>query len=189
MNAEHQKKVVPLIKLLKHWRDVHMERRRPKSYWLECIVVYHIDKSIDTESKSYAELFAELLGAIYDKFSYTLDNTDKAPRISDPMLGHNVAFNWERSHFETFMRRIDESRRWAEKANAKEETEDCIKLWRKVFGEAFPETVEEYAQNIAEASAVGGLFVTSQGRVLTKQPSSGIATGVPSHRFYGDNES
>ena len=40
LNQAHGGKVVPLVKLLKHWRDVQMERRRPKSYWLECMI-YH----------------------------------------------------------------------------------------------------------------------------------------------------
>jgi hypothetical protein len=35
VNSEHETKVVPLVKLMKYWRDVHMVNRRPKSYWLE----------------------------------------------------------------------------------------------------------------------------------------------------------
>jgi hypothetical protein len=87
--------------------------KRPKSYWLECLVVHQIGKKVKVDGKSYAELFADMLDAIYDKFSCILNDTDKVPEIADPMLGHNVAFNWERSHFETFMLRVDESRKWA----------------------------------------------------------------------------
>ncbi|MEJ2422814.1 MAG: nucleotidyltransferase [Acidobacteriota bacterium] len=37
-NADHGAKLVPLIKLVKAWRDEHMTFRRPKSYLLEVIV-------------------------------------------------------------------------------------------------------------------------------------------------------
>ena len=34
LNQDRKEKIVPLIKMFKHWRDVQMKYRRPKSYWL-----------------------------------------------------------------------------------------------------------------------------------------------------------
>jgi len=62
LNSDNGDKVVRLVKLLKHWRDVHMVYRRPKSYWLECMVYHRIaDGTISTKGISYAELFRDLL--------------------------------------------------------------------------------------------------------------------------------
>jgi hypothetical protein len=44
LNKVNGYKVIPLIKMLKHWRDVRMIYRRPKSYWLECILVFNRSK-------------------------------------------------------------------------------------------------------------------------------------------------
>ena len=58
LNQEHLNKVVPLIKMFKHWRDVQMKRRRPKSYWLECIVSKHANvENLNLRDASWEELF------------------------------------------------------------------------------------------------------------------------------------
>ncbi|HVR70281.1 MAG TPA: nucleotidyltransferase [Vicinamibacteria bacterium] len=43
LNRDHGEKVVPLVKLVKAWRDAQMKIRRPKSYVLEVMVVYAVE--------------------------------------------------------------------------------------------------------------------------------------------------
>jgi hypothetical protein len=189
LNSDNGDKVVRLVKLLKHWRDVHMVYRRPKSYWLECMVYHRIaDGTISTKGISYAELFRDLLSSIYDDFLPYLRRDEAVPQIKDPMLGNNVAHNWERNAFESFMRRVEESHRWAERALEQDDESEAeaAELWQKVFGEEwFPLNVDqEKAKHLSAATLAGNIFVTPTGRVLTERPSSSHVQPSP-QRFYG----
>lgn len=190
LNDLHGGKVVPLIKLVKHWKECHFVYKRPKSYWLECLVVRHISRGwVATEGLSYAELFANLLKSIYDRFEVHLeDPSAKPPRIPDPMLGNNVAFNWQRRHFEGFMERIRQSEGWARRALALDDTkiEDVVALWQNVFKNTFPTTDQIRAKEYAEARKTGSIYVTPRGHVLTTAPVTAPSVQSPTHRFFGD---
>jgi hypothetical protein len=111
-----------------------------------------------------AVLFRDLLDAIYAKFQPVLNLGNGAtPNIPDPLLGHNVSWNWERSHFETFMSRVDDCRKWATKAIEADDRAVAISYWRKIFGDDFPETVEEAAKAAAAVGAPGIARVTAAG--------------------------
>jgi hypothetical protein len=193
LNKEGKDKVIHLMKMLKHWRDVRMIYRRPKSYWLECMVVKHIeDNHLVFDDKSHAELFADLIQAIYDDFLPEWEDEDEVPKISDPMLGNNVAWNWERAEFETFMRRVDESRKWASRALSCDSEEDAIELWQKVFNrgdeEYFPSTMDDTLKTLAEGSKAGTLRYTSTGIILSRSSPEIQSRESPPHRFYGVDE-
>jgi len=187
LNKANDEKVVPLVKILKHWRDIHMIYRRPKSYWLECMVYHNIaDDSVSTDAMSYAELFRDLLGSIYDDFLSDLNKDRAVPRVND--LGHNVAHNWERDDFEAFMDRVKESHGRAKRALEQDDETDAISLWRKEFGDAwFPEDVEqERANSLRSAALAGSIYITPSGRVLTEKPT-GRYVKPPIPRFYGED--
>lgn len=189
LNAANGEKVVPLIKIVKHWRTYQMQRNRPKSYWLECLVYRHVEEGwVTTERKPYAELFTDLLRSVRGKFQRRLDEGG-VPRIPDPMLGNNVAFNWERAAFESFMRRLDESIGWAERALGKDQDqlEEAIELWQKVFGEEhFTDSPDlRKLQKAAWLGAAGG-WVGSSGGVSVDKPKNETGVKPPKHRFYGD---
>jgi hypothetical protein len=191
LNKANQKKVKPLIKMLKHWRDARMIYRRPKSYWLECMTVGLIeDDKINFEDVSYAEIFTSLLGAAYEKFEPDFLRKGAVPEIPDPMLGNDVAWNWERAEFETFMRRVDESHGWATRALDCDSEAGAIALWQKVFNpdgedEYFPTIVEDAAKAIAAAREANTLRVTSTGALVTSQVASLPSIHSPAHQFYG----
>jgi hypothetical protein len=190
LNAGHGDKVVPLIKLWKHWRDVQMVYRRPKSYWLECMVYHQVNGgAIVTDGRSYADMFRDLLATLCDEYAPFLEEDDKVPEVKDPMLGNNVAHNWERPAFETFMRRLDESRRYAAKALEAETTDDAVKQWQNVFGEEwFPDAAavaREQGKALRAAGIAGTLFVTSKGHISTAQPQGQSYVQPPVQRFYG----
>ena len=108
-NENRNGKVRPLVRILKHWRDIHMEKRRPKSYWLEAIVVHLIDVGKVDTKQPIAVVFHSLLETIHAEYDAILEQEGATPQISDPMLGNNISAHWERTHFETFMRRVQES--------------------------------------------------------------------------------
>lgn len=190
LNDEHGSKVRPLIKLLKHHRNYQMKNRRPKSYWLGSMVIYHIRKEggLDT-SLSLAEIFRDLCDAIYCQYDHLLWTSKTAtPSITDPLLGHNISWNWTRSHFETFMRRLDDGRAWATKALESEDRDEAIVWWQKIFGEEYFPTqaeVEEAAAHLAAAGFPGKSYVADTGLIVPAKPSSGIYTHVPKTTFHG----
>jgi hypothetical protein len=192
LNQANGCKVVPLIKLFKHWRDIQMVQHRPKSYWLESMV-YHLfsDGTLSSDRKSYAELFKALLSGVLSGFEAEWNQSDAVPEVADPMLAHNIAHNWERAAFEAFMRRVEESCGWAERALRQDNTDEgkaeAIGLWKKVFGADWflQEAATEKAARLNKALSQGSVFVTSTGRVTTERPAEPHVR-PPHQRFYGE---
>lgn len=189
LNDSNGEKIRPLMKLVKHHRNYQMKNRRPKSYWLGALVIHHIrkDDGLDT-TKSLAELFYDLCDAIYRQYDHLLYVSETAtPHIPDPMLGHDISWNWGRSHFETFMRRIDEARGWAEKALESKDRKKAIEWWQKIFGEEyFPSEIDEAAARLAQSGFPGSSFVLDSGIILPGQPAAGIYTSIPKTTFHGE---
>ncbi len=191
LDTENGGKVRRLIRLLKHYRDFQMETRKPKSYWLGALVVHHIRREggLDT-SLSLAELFRDLCNAIYCQYDHLLRTSDTAtPNIPDPMLRHNISWNWGRPHFETFMRRLDDGRTWATKALESEDRDEAIGWWQKIFGEEyFPsqEEIEKAALCLADVGLPGKAYVTASGLIVPARPSSSIYTSIPETTFHGE---
>ena len=111
------------------------------------------------------------------------------PKIPDPMLVNNVAFNWERSAFESFMRRLDESIGWAERALEmdRDQIDEAVTLWQKVFGEEyFTDSVALRKRQKAAWLGAGGGWVGSSGVVSVDKPKHEKGVTPRKHRFYGD---
>lgn len=191
LNDANGNKVRALVKLLKHFRNVHMKTRKPKSYWLLALVLHHVsrDNGLDT-SQPLAVLFRDLLDAIYWQYTVVLHTSATAtPNIPDPILGHNVSWNWTRSHFETFMRRIDDGRTWAQAALTATDRSVAIEKWQKVFGEDyFPANVTEAASSMAAAGFPGKSFATSTGLVVPNKLTAGVVTPIQRTTFHGKNK-
>jgi hypothetical protein len=187
LNKKYGDKVVPLIKIVKYYRDYQMKIMKPKSYWLEALVVYHIvNNSVDMK-KSTAEIFRDLMSVIYNKFAPILGRDDGAtPHIPDPMLGNDISWNWDRSHFETFMNRVKEAEETATKALETDNQEEAVKQWQKLFGEEnFPKDVKEAARELAKATP-GIASIASAGFVSNQAPTMGRFTVSQPTKFYGD---
>lgn len=167
-----------------------MQRNRPKSYWLECLVYRHVYKGwVTTEGKLHAKLFTDLLRSVHEHFLPKLEEEDGVPEIPDPMLGNNVTFNWERPAFESFMRRLDESIQWAERALEKnrDQVDEAVELWQKIFGEEyFTDSAALRKRQTAEWLRAGGGYVGSSGAVSIDGPKREKSVKFPKHGFYGD---
>lgn len=192
LNQENSEKIVPLIKMFKHWRDIQMKRKRPKSYWLECIVYKHASAgNLKIKQASWGEIFNSLLYVIREDYHEKWKNsTDAVPVIKDPKLGNNVAKSWTRDEFESFMRRIEESKRIAEKALSEENEEKAIELWQKLFNDEhgeqyFPLHVEE---SFSKSLSAKSLYVSSSGQVFTAPSKTEKSWQSPTHRYFGENK-
>lgn len=187
LHKEHNSKVKPLGILLKHFRNCQMKTRQPKSYWLGALLVHHIRSGELDMSQCLGILFHNLLNAIYCQYDHLLYASSTAtPNIPDPMLEHNVSWNWDRSHFETFMRRLDDGRRWAEKALETDDREKAIAYWQKIFGaDYFPSDVETAASALASAGFPGKSHVSSTGLILDSPAVLGLSTATQPTKFHG----
>ncbi|MHB0981021.1 MAG: nucleotidyltransferase domain-containing protein [Thermoleophilia bacterium] len=188
VNVEKRQKVKPLIRLLKHFRNHHMVYMRPKSYWLSALVLQEMGELDDDQS--LAELFFALLAGIHSRYDHLLWTSDSAtPSLSDPMLGHDISWNWSRGHFETFMRRIEDGRSWAEEALDEQDRDAAVALWQKVFGEDnFPASVDERAQSLAAAATPGVAFISPTGLVSGTKPANSVAVKSQHTTFHGTNK-
>jgi len=188
-NAARQRKPVRLIKAFKHWRDVHMKKRRPRSYLLEVLVLEQLE-SLDMAGTGIGQCLKDAFDAVYERCRYAFEN-DTVPRIADPLLGHDLAKGWEPEESRTFARRLDESRKWACRA-VNEEHETAVELWQKILGDEF---FPGYANDCAEceggrlmaAESAGGVFVTT-GREprLTTLDDTRPRVKVPDGHYWSD---
>lgn len=170
LNQSNGEKVVPLIKLIKAWRNVQMTYRRPKSYVLEVMTLYAIENGdIVLEDQSYAAVITALFKHVESKYEDLMDKGSEAPRIRDPQISnHYITRGWKRSEFETFMRRIRESSSAAQAAMKAKNDEDASAEWGKVFKDLWPDDEEVKRAARLEASTIipGVTSITAQGGVM-----------------------
>jgi hypothetical protein len=188
LNQSHGGKVVPLVKLVKQWRDVHMRQRAsaPKSYWLECLLYGLVSSgTVTVDGKGWGVLFRDSLSAMRERCRYAYEEADSVPRIEDPATHKVVTSKWERTHFETFVARLDETLGWVDRALEAVKADEAARLWRKVFGDQFP-AEEKRAEAMAEAIRAGAMSVGATGRLTMGAPASGPHVRPRPTRFYGD---
>ena len=176
LNQEHGAKVVPLVKLFKAWRDAQMANRKPKSYVLEAMVFYAVrDFDLKLAGRGWAAIVTDLFEHIWKKFKKLFEEGEGSPRIYDPGLVELERYphplitkGWSREHFETFMRRIDESRSWASAALAASTDERAHEKWKKVFGDHWPseDSVKDYLKALGLSIQPGRAVVGSTGLVV-----------------------
>ena len=182
LNQRHGQKVIPLIKLVKAWRDEQMITRRPKSYVLE-VMVYHAikDAEISVVGNSTARNFADFVGHVAAKYHTLMEDGEEAPRVSDPQTGARISAGWQRAHFETFMRRAREAETAAQNAFAAATVEDAIEQWKSVFGLFWPNADQVKSAARAETSSVmpgvtkiasAGFAVGTMTRAITTRPTT-----------------
>jgi len=192
INNENGGNVKPLGRILKHYVQQNMTYMRPKSYWLGALLLQIIDEEGFDKSKSPGELFNWLVSKIHAKYKILLDtSTTKVPKVKDPMLGHDISWNWERNAFESFMRHLAEARDISAKALSNEITkEKAVEYWQKLFGgDYFPATVESETKDFAAAAMPGAGYVSGSGRILSATAAMAAVTPIvrsATTRFHGE---
>lgn len=188
-NAVHGEKLVPLIKLVKAWRDEQMTYRRPKSYLLE-VIVYHavVGGGLTLKGGSTAENVCTLFEHVAAKWEKAMDEGDRVPPVLDPQLGTVISRGWTRSEFETFMRRVRETSSAARSAVDADTDSDAHEFWKKVFGDLWPseDEAKEEAMAAAAVATPGEAFVAPTGAVAVES-SSGALRSRPT-TFHGATE-
>jgi len=183
-NSEHGGKLVPLVKLVKAWRDEHMTYRRPKSYLLE-VLIYHAvtGGSVTVIGRSTGQNLCDLFEHIAEKWGRLMDDGNTAPRVFDPQLG--TVLKWERLHFETFMRRVREAAQAARAATDSECDADADPYWQRVYPTLWPTAEERQAEArlAAKRATPGEAFVSSTG--LVSPAAVAGATRSPPTTFHG----
>jgi Second Messenger Oligonucleotide or Dinucleotide Synthetase domain len=124
---------VPVIKLMKFWRDnLPTESCKLKSYILESLV----HGSIGSPS-SHAAAVVNVLEGVERTYG-VYRNSGVVPIISDPGYGSvNVAKHWESKDFTDFMNQVKSAGATARKALDSTDEAESRKLWRHVFGSTF----------------------------------------------------
>ncbi len=196
LNQENGAKLVPLVKLMKAWRDEQMQRRRPKSYVLEVILLEGVqDGSLHLCDRGTAENVHDAFTYITNRFEELMDTGKEAPRVRDPQIPDTyITKGWERAAFETFMARAREARRAAKRALAAEDDAEASEEWQRVFGSRWPdeEEVKHAARTEARSVHPGASKVEPEGRVVGDRvgiAASGAATRLHSTRptrFHGE---
>src|SRR2546426_2823821 len=185
VNQANGEKLVPLTKMLKGWRDEQMLRRRPKSYVIEVMLLYAVEEGgLVLCDHSAAENVRDAFLSITDKYEELMDKGTATPRIPDPQIqNYFITRGWERSHFETFMRRAREARRAAERAIEAEDEAAASAEWKRVFGSRWPtdDEVKRVVREEAAAHQPGTSKIASSGRLIGGL--GGIATRPT--RFHG----
>ena len=186
-NADHGGRLVPDIRFAKAWRDEQMQRRKTKSYLLEVTVFHAVaGGAVELAGRSTAQNLCDFFEHIVGKWKSLMEQGAGTPRVLDPQLG--TVLKWERSHFETFMRRIREAAKAARKAIDADSEQDAAEEWEKVFGDLWPtpEEVEEEARRAAEEGQPGSAFVGATGAVGTSAGVGGFRS--PATTFHGEDE-
>ena len=187
LNEAHGLKVVPLMKLMKAWRDEQMPTRKPKSYVLEVMLVHAIEaEELVLAGRGYSACVHGAFDALDRRYRNLFESGKESPRVPDPQIPSNlISKGWERSHFETFMRRIGEARAAAEQADEASTEQDAIDAWKRVFGSRWPALTNvqalarrEAAEHQPGTTPVGatGLVVGAVGRTVSSLPT----------RFHGE---
>lgn len=188
INAANGYNVKRLARIFKHFIHHQMTNSRPKSYWLGALLLQIIDEEGFDATKTQGELFNWLVSKIHAKYLVTLNtSTTATPNVKDPMLGHNISWNWSRRGFETFMARLEDAKKWSEKALADDVTQEkAIEYWQKLFGDKFPTSVEEEAKELATAMWPGnGSKVASTGLLVAASVASIASVASKTTRFHG----
>lgn len=154
---------VPLVKMFKWWRQGNPTiYKRPKGYILECLAGMRFDAT----ARSHARGFVSLLRSVENWYNaYHLlaivSRSEEPPFIPDPGLpGNNVARRLTSDELEAFMKKVTDSRSTAEQALEEADIEKSAALWRKVFGNEFPEakSKSEATFEMAAAAITGASF-------------------------------
>lgn len=187
LNSDHSDRVVPLIKLVKAWRDVQMQMRRPKSYVLEVMVFHAVEGGhITLTGNGSAQNVSDFFEYVEKKYADLMDNGNGVPRIFDVQLGTLLTGGWERTHFETFMRRIREAAGHARKAASAATVAAASAEWAKVFGDLWPtdEEASEIARSEAATVSPGVTMISATGAVVGSPVVRTIPTRITT--FHGD---
>lgn len=172
---------VPLVKMFKWWWGTHKgDRKRPNGFILECIAA----ETYNHFEKSKGKAFVELLETISNRFQEIVDS-GAMPFAKDPGIpSNNVLDSINTSDFNFFLKKVKSSLSIAREALDCEESGKSSELWRKVFGDCFPQSDSKLAAEEAtrKIAAGAGISYSSNGSVRIGEKNRNTINPVP--RYY-----
>jgi hypothetical protein len=139
LNAALDGRFIPLVKVMKWWRDGHIAKsRRPASFLLEVITGSAVaDCSFDSMAGAVCGCFENIQAQFAPYVASGL-----VPPVPDPALaGNDVASDWVKDDFAAFMRAADTAVSLGRAALDAEDREQSIALWQELFVTGFPAAV------------------------------------------------
>lgn len=134
LNKNCNKRLVPLIKALKHWWEFNGKGAKPKGFWLECLVA----ETFDNSKQTYAEHILAVFQNISNKF-LGFENFQTVPLLSDPGIsGETLKTSMTLEEFKSFMECINKSKEKASSALASDNEQDASSYWNEILGDEFP---------------------------------------------------
>jgi len=161
----------PLVKLMKWWRRQNPTvSKKPKGFVMECITA----ECLDYEETYYGELFVKTLETIVAKYSLNV-LLKTVPLIPDPAIpGNSVTDGMSADAFVGFYNKAKEHAELGRKALNEEDPEKATKLWRKIFGDRFPETKSSKTESTL-AAAISPSSLTFPDRPVRPNKPGGFA--------------
>lgn len=158
----------PLVKMLKWWRRENKTGKRPKGFVLEVLVAHHAPR----DEAHYGEAFAQMLQSIYDNYGALAEKGLK-PHIEDPGLaGNNIISKVSITDWKNFIERVRVHADYARRAQDEEDMAEATRLWRKLFGYRFRETVTAAKAESSSGYATAPAAAISAGYTFPNQPAA-----------------
>lgn len=127
-----------LVKLLKWWRRENPTNKRPKGFVLEMLVSKHASRS----ETHFGEAFAQLLECIHTAYA-TLAKFGVKPQLDDPAIpGNDILAKVTIAQWQDFIEKVRVHAGYARSAQTTTDMKEATRLWRKLFGDRFKETVD-----------------------------------------------
>lgn len=129
-------KFTRVAKMLKWWVNLKFDARRaPRSIALQTLIGTHMPNNPSSDAEALVCALANLHLWLRDQWLDFL----APPTISNPSLPQeNLASNWDLEDYKLFKQRVESAACKACQAYQEENTEKSIRLWRELFGDAFP---------------------------------------------------
>ena len=165
-NDKFEGRFKPLVKLFKWWRRENKTGKRPKGFVLEVLASLHAPRN----QTHYGEAFTQMLESIYATYG-DLAAKQQKPTIEDPGLpGNDILSKVSITDWCAFIERVRTHAKWARQAQNESDMVEATRLWRKLFGSRFPDTVA--AAKAASPVAVVAAGVPATGYTFPNAPAA-----------------
>ena len=139
----------PLAKLMKWWRRENPTiSKYPKGFVIECITA----KCMDYGETQYADLFLGTLEGIVERYALYI-SLKLVPHIDDPGVpGNSVTSGMTFAAFEGFYNKAKAHAELGRRAQAEQDPDESLALWRQIFGSRFPAANASKSQSLLSAA-------------------------------------
>lgn len=135
--ADSYLSTVKMMRWWRHdqWRNEPKEKQRhPKGFLIEVMCL----RLMPATASEWAELVFGTMNAVAREYGGYL-GSGRAPVLDDPALpGTPIRTKMAAADFDLFLRKLDDARRTLEAAIRSTDATESARLYRAVFGEAFP---------------------------------------------------